>query len=100
MERQIKRQRGTGEELREKSGKPGRRSEEAREQKERQRRKGSQVRLPTLPLFGNVFQRAVIFVPEDRQWHLSITLKGQGQKVLSTETPQASCPRRARTGIR
>lgn len=95
MERQIKRQRGTGEELRETSGKPGRRFEGAREQEERQRRRGSWVRLLTLPLFGNVFQRAIISISEDRRWHVSITLEGQGQEGLCTETPQASCPGRA-----
>lgn len=75
MERQIKRQQGTGEGLREKPGKPGRRSGGACEQEDRQRRQGSWVRRPALLFFGGGFHGAIIFVSEERQWHLSLTLE-------------------------
>ena len=86
MERQIRRQQGTGEELRERPGKPGRRSGGACEQEDRQRQQGSGVRRPALPLFGSVFHGAIIFVSEERQWHPSLTLK-HGYRTAFAHVP-------------
>lgn len=48
--------------------------------------RGSWVRLPALPLFGNVFQGAIIPISEDRRWHLSLTLK-DGDRTAFSQRP-------------
>lgn len=47
------------------------------EREDRQRPQGTWARLQALPLFGNVFQGAIISISQDRQWHLGFTLKDE-----------------------
>lgn len=84
MERQIKRLRRTGEELREKSEKlVGDLKELMSRRRDKDVQARSRVRLPALPLFGNVFQRATISISGDRQGHLSVTLQNVGRKAFA-----------------